>query len=496
MNTILLEASVLLDHNQNSPSLRTAADSLLRRLRYSKIRTAVFYDSGLSASQVHLLEELAGLNAFDSLILSASSVEDVVSGVNLISPVSKANCLLIISCQNTELSVLKKSGWLLAILCTSCQGSTHGEIASVVDKLEELPSIICRLNKKASGMGDLLVIGYIMKPSREEDFAKRGALPLSPTPNGLIFFPLNHELSIASQLQQVDVVLHKATDEIFSLKMGNSAEIGNEVIFTEGMQKLQRCIESQTGCCIIDPFQKIYPILDRLKIQQILVGLERVCTGSTYRIRGPRFLQVDSFEDPDLQQRLNEAKLSLPNLVKPQVACGVADAHSMAIVFKVDDYKGLNVPLPAVIQEYVDHSSRLFKFYVLGKKVFYAMKKSIPNAATLMNSSGETKLKPLLFDSLKSLPISKENHQLDVGSMPIDHNLVTDAAHWLRDLLDLTIFGFDVVVEESTGDHVIVDLNYLPSFKEVPDDEAIPAFWEAMKERFEMEKSKRSAAVS
>lgn len=40
-------------------------------------------------------------------------------------------------------------------------------------------------------------------------------------------------------------------------------------------------------------------------------------------------LQVDSFNEPNLEQRLVEAKLSLPNIVKPQVACGVSDAHSM-----------------------------------------------------------------------------------------------------------------------------------------------------------------------
>lgn len=43
-------------------------------------------------------------------------------------------------------------------------------------------------------------------------------------------------------------------------------------------------------------------------------------------------LQVDSFHDA-LEQRLAEAKLSLPNIVKPQVACGVSDAHSMVCVF-------------------------------------------------------------------------------------------------------------------------------------------------------------------
>lgn len=43
-------------------------------------------------------------------------------------------------------------------------------------------------------------------------------------------------------------------------------------------------------------------------------------------------MQVNSFDQPNLEQRLAEAKLSLPNIVKPQVACGVSDAHSMVCV--------------------------------------------------------------------------------------------------------------------------------------------------------------------
>lgn len=40
-------------------------------------------------------------------------------------------------------------------------------------------------------------------------------------------------------------------------------------------------------------------------------------------------MQVNDFSDPNLAQRLTEAKLSFPCIVKTQVACGVADAHSM-----------------------------------------------------------------------------------------------------------------------------------------------------------------------
>ncbi|KAI5670060.1 hypothetical protein M9H77_19913 [Catharanthus roseus] len=499
---VLLEASALFteDDTGKAAFLRPSAHSLLRRLRYSKILTAIFYEPGFPAPKVALLEEMSGRNMFDCLILVSSSTEDIVREVTSAWGTARANCVIVVSGQKEDISQkLKNSGWLTVILRTSGEGSfkdfeySGRENSSlVINKLEELPFIICHLNKKANSMENILVVGYVMKPSREEDFAKRGALPLCPTANGLMFVPLSYELPVASQLQQVDGVLHKATDEIVGVEMGYASD--NKVIFSAGLQELQRCIERQTDCCVIDQFQNIYPVIDREKIQQILVGLESICTKSPYKTRGPHFLKIDSFEEPNLESRLLEANLSLPNIVKPQVACGVADAHSMAIVFKVDDYKGLNVPLPAVVQEYVDHSSRLFKFYVLGEKIFYAIKNSTPNAATLMSLSEENYLKPILFDSLKSLPVATENKQLcnkdHAGNQEIDLELVTDAANWLGKILELTIFGFDLVIQEGTGDHVIVDLNYLPSFKEVPDDVAVPAFWEAIKRRLELKRNK------
>lgn len=38
-------------------------------------------------------------------------------------------------------------------------------------------------------------------------------------------------------------------------------------------------------------------------------------------------------------------------------------------------------------------------------------------------------------------------------------------------------------IQEGSGDHVVVDVNYLPSFKEIPDDVAVPAFWDAIKKK-------------
>lgn len=54
------------------------------------------------------------------------------------------------------------------------------------------------------------------------------------------------------------------------------------------------------------------------------------------------------------------------------------------------------------MQEYVDHSSTLFKFYVLGEKVFHAVKKSTPNGDVLMTLSQANQSKALVFDRYSS----------------------------------------------------------------------------------------------
>ncbi|KAH6801669.1 hypothetical protein C2S51_033115 [Perilla frutescens var. frutescens] len=474
---IVLDSSVLLpsvDDDVNGDSgLSSGAEYLLRKLRYSKIPIGISHERGLSSPKECLLKEGKG-----------------------------GRLIHVVSCCREDLSRRENDADLLKVIVGSAerQPSNDSEYAVVpemfsiaIHKLEELPLLVCNMNRKAVGE-EALTVGYVMKPSREEDFAKRGAFPLCPTQNGLIFLPLNYGLPIPSQLKLVDAILHKATDEILAVDMGSPSELSDKVTFTRNLQDLQRYVECQADCCVIDPFNNIFPILDRMKIQQILIGLESLNIQGRCKIRAPYFAKVDSFDEPNLEQRLVEAKLSLPNIVKPQVACGVSDAHSMAIVFKVDHYKDLNVPLPAVVQEYVDHSSLLYKFYALGGKVFYAVKKSIPNADTLVNLAAEKGLKPLHFDSLKSLPVAKE--QLSVDDHKLDLELVKDAADWLRRILDLTIFGFDVVVQEGTGDHVIVDVNYLPSFKEVPDDTAIPAFWDALKEKIVSRKTKTTQETS
>ncbi|CAI8597231.1 unnamed protein product [Vicia faba] len=482
---VILDESVVLDgenDDKNVSSLRPGVESLIKTLFLSGTRIGIAYSVDLSNDRVSILKRIATLYSLHWFILN-DPVNEVVLP-EWCNVENESVIYLVSSKKDLLLPKLRSYNWLVAVL--NVGGETESDTPNI-DDLAELPLTICRLNKRLTG-SNLLTVAYTMKPSRVDDFAKRGAFPLCPTENGLMFVPLMATLPLASQLKDVDIVLHKATDEILSVEE-------NKLTFTQNMQELQRYLDQNQDFCVVDPLVNIYPILYRLEIQKVLLGLLELNTGGSCLIRGAHFLKVDSFSQVNFAYELAEAGLSLPCIVKPNVACGVSDAHKMAIVFRVEDFKRINVPLPAVIQEYVDHSSTLYKFYVLGEKVFYAVKKSIPNADILMKLSSGNNLKPLEFDSLKSLPTAESTTVASGASnKPIDLKLVTDAANWLRKRLCLTIFGFDVVIQEGTHDHVIVDVNYLPSFKEVPDDISIPSFWAAIKNKFDGMVSKQARA--
>ncbi|KAM3258997.1 hypothetical protein ACQJBY_050643 [Aegilops geniculata] len=491
---LVLDASLLLDpvgagaqEAAPVPTLRPGAEAMLRRLRHSNLGVAICHPEEMPTTS-GFLEMTADLNSFGYISLPAPTGNHLLNEL-MLEWSRTSSCFYATSRVDEDLfSELQSHNWKVIAVDNECGTKDLGVVN--IDKLQELLITLATLIKKEIASSSILMVGYAMKPSREEDFAKRGAFPLYPTQIGLIFVPLSFELPLASQLQEVDIILHKMTDEIISIDPNCSISFPRGISFSAGMSEVIRFMEDYPDFCIIDPFKNISPLLDRLQIQEILVRLQELGSEGRPKLRAPHSLKVINFNGSELQKQLAEANLSFPLIVKPQVACGVADAHNMALVFQIEEFGNLSVPLPAILQEYIDHGSKIYKFYVIGDKVFHAVKTSMPNANLLKSSSGD---EPLTFNSLKTLPVAtkeqlllnkvQDNKSLNIG-------VVEEAAKLLKESLGLTIFGFDVVVQEGSGDHVIVDLNYLPSFKEVPDSEAMPAFWDAIRQSYESKKGK------
>ncbi|XP_077210478.1 inositol 1,3,4-trisphosphate 5/6-kinase 4 isoform X2 [Tasmannia lanceolata] len=395
---VLLDESILFAQDgEGNTHFVPGSEALLRRLHYSKIHTGISYGDGVSSQKVTFIKKMSTLYSLDCIALDASCI-DAFNGTLLAWSGAGESYFYVTSKIDKDLILkLSNQGWTIVVK-SSKDSPLENTRVQFINKLEELPINLCRCTKLALHDTKVVTIGYIMKSSREEDFAKRGAFPMYPTQNGLIFVPLTFDLPLAPQLQEVDAVLHKATDEIVRIDPANFLDCSEGVSFSKGIQELERYIQDHPDYCIIDPLNNIYPLLDRLSIQQILLKLEDINTESRCKIRAPHFLKVDNFHMPNMAERLSEAKLIFPNIVKPQVACGVADAHNMAIVFRTEDFRDLSVPLPAIVQEYIDHSSHIFKFYVLGEKVFHAVRKSTPNTDVLLSSSEKNGSRPIIFD--------------------------------------------------------------------------------------------------
>ncbi|KAL6601744.1 hypothetical protein ACP70R_044964 [Stipagrostis hirtigluma subsp. patula] len=503
---LVLESSLLLEPSGRSDGrgsggeetaavmLRPGADTLLRRLRYSNLDVAICHPEDIPTNESGFLGKIASLYSFGCMPLSATNGNCSPNEL-MIEWSRTSSCFYVTSRADKGLfSELQSQNW--RVLSVDNEHSMKDPRVLNVGRLQELLLTLATLIKREIGSSSVLVVGYVMKQSREEDFAKRGAFPICPSKDGLSFVPLSYELPLTPQLQEVDMLLHKVTDEIVKIDPKYSTDFPKGISFSSGMSEIIRdtkflmFVEEHSDFCILDPFKNIYPLLDRVQIQQILVRLQELGSEGKPKVRAPHALEVDNFHDGGLQNQLAETNLSFPIIVKPQVACGVADAHNMALVFQIEEFSNINVPLPAILQEYVDHGSKIFKFYVIGDKVFHAVRNSMPNATFLKSSSGG---EPLTFNSLKTLPVATKEQLLQTkeqDTKSLDISLVEEAAKYLKESLGLTIFGFDVVVQEGTGDHVIVDLNYLPSFKEVPDSEAVPAFWDAIRQTYKSKRGK------
>jgi hypothetical protein len=100
-------------------------------------------------------------------------------------------------------------------------------------------------------------VGYAMKPSREQQLADQGLLPLLPapavTPSGarcyVCFAPLDLGQPLGPQ-GHWDAVLHKASDELVA-----TPGAGGAPEWSAAMQGLQRQLEGRPDVAVVDPFE-------------------------------------------------------------------------------------------------------------------------------------------------------------------------------------------------------------------------------------------------
>ena len=395
-----------------------------------------------------------------------------------------------------------------------------------------------------------LVVGYVMKESRQLALSQQGMLPLLPpaaapppagTPPaapGMCFVPLDLGSSLQHQLQRCQLVLQKLTD---CLQPGGGS--GAVAALTAEATALLACLDQQQAqhaqqqaLCLVDPIAALRPIMDRALLAEHLEAAALAVRQQAIPMRAPASVLLRGFDSGTTPRQLAAAGVALPCIVKPQAACGIAEAHQMAFVLHrcassqlvglwlasqpacltvlpgwpscfryaphgtgawlipphplappaarpcacSTGFADLEVPLPAVAQEYVDHGGSLWKVYVAGQQVFWALRRSTPDLGSLvalLAADPEADIPSSIgFDSLKSLPTSLPWLRRAGGNIaaaagagagtmaaegaaagpPPGHELMRRStfeavAAALRQRLGLTLFGFDIVFDSSAG---------------------------------------------
>jgi hypothetical protein len=121
----------------------------------------------------------------------------------------------------------------------------------------------------------LLVVGYTMKPSREDALAKAGMLHALPQ-EGVCFMPVDLDTLTQQQQQQqevhIDILLHKGSDELVptggstepaaaaaTRRSGASGDVVDlasvGMAWSPRLVALQAWLAQRPHICVVDPFQ-------------------------------------------------------------------------------------------------------------------------------------------------------------------------------------------------------------------------------------------------
>ncbi|KAM7375847.1 hypothetical protein PAMP_005614 [Pampus punctatissimus] len=221
------------------------------------------------------------------------------------------------------------------------------------------------------------------------------------------------QLDLSQPLEEqgpLDVIIHKLTDLILEADQNDS----QAVLL---VQRVQDYIDAHPETIVLDPLPAIRTLLDRCKSYQLIHRIEKHMRDD--RICSPPFMVLNTECSPDVLKQIKELGLTFPFICKTRVAHGT-NSHEMAIIFSEDDLK--DVKPPCVIQSFINHNAVLYK---------------------------------------------REN--VEGVSQPPSDDVMRELSRCLRQALGVSLFGIDVIINNQTGQHAVIDINAFPGYEGVPE---------------------------
>ncbi|XP_071963672.1 inositol-tetrakisphosphate 1-kinase-like [Antedon mediterranea] len=254
-----------------------------------------------------------------------------------------------------------------------------------------------------------------------------------------------------------DVILHKATDILVL------AEDGDEDAATS-MKGWQSYISRHPSVLVLDPLDSIAQLIARPStygvLKQTLASLQDVET--------PNFVELTKADLDVNLTLLKDAGVRFPFVCKPSRAHGSKISHKMSIIFNESGLK--DVKPPCVAQTFIKHNAVLHKIFILGDKHFIVQRPSLKNF-----SEKDSTLETIFFnshdvskpDSASFLNKLDDSDCKSSGKEPCG-TTINKLVERVCSQLNSSLIGIDIIVENETGVHYIIDVNAFPSYEGVP----------------------------
>lgn len=272
------------------------------------------------------------------------------------------------------------------------------------------------------------------------------------------FVVIDMNKSLAEQ-GPFDVIIHKV------LEWYNQGEtIGDAKV-----QKLLSYARANPSLRLLDSVEKTIELADRLNSMEIMRDCEFTMNG--IRVFVPRFAFIEKVDSENVMRIVEKHDLKFPLITKPPLTRYDAEAHDMAIIFS--EHSIGDVMSPCVVQEFVNHGSKLYKIANAYRSHYTCERPSVKNL--------RAGCEPTVF--FDSMTVSKTNiHNKDLHDVDpkllcyrtfledddrdsgLDPEVVKELLRRLIKRSGLSFFGIDIIVDEQTGDYGIIDLNYMPSY--------------------------------
>uniref|UniRef100_A0A8B9Y813 Inositol-tetrakisphosphate 1-kinase n=1 Tax=Bos mutus grunniens TaxID=30521 RepID=A0A8B9Y813_BOSMU len=253
----------------------------------------------------------------------------------------------------------------------------------------------------------------------------------------------------------LDVIIHKLTDVILEADQNDSQAL-------ELVHRFQEYIDAHPETIVLDPLPAIRTLLDRSKSYELIRKIEAYMKDD--RICSPPFMELTSLCGDDTMRLLEENGLAFPFICKTRVAHGT-NSHEMAIVFNQEGLSAIQPP--CVVQNFINHNAVLYKVFVVGESYTVVQRPSLKNF-----SAGTSDRESIFFNShnVSKPESSSVLTALDkiegVFERPSDE-VIRELSRALRQALGVSLFGIDIIINNQTGQHAVIDINAFPGYEGV-----------------------------